>query len=216
MITELCSLADKYGSDKGPKGHNYTPIYHELMCSSKETTRIVVEIGVLNGASIRMWLDYFPGATVFAIDIDHKALSRLVSSRFPGSERVVPILGSQEDPNTWRNIPNNVDFIIDDGSHIPEHQMKTLENNFCILTSHGMWIIEDTHCNFHELFNGTYTGDDRIYPWLRQRIIAQQMVPDGMGTGDFYKAKDVAKPDTLTGMIYGIRSYKSLIMMEKA
>lgn len=65
-MTTLCELAAKHGTDK--LKHGYTPLYHELFTPHRDQQFSLVEIGVLNGASIRMWRDYFPEATIYAVD----------------------------------------------------------------------------------------------------------------------------------------------------
>jgi len=215
MTTPLCTLAKQYGSDKGPDFHNYTPMYYEIMCGMNYQVKKVLEVGVGKGPSIQMWLDFFPTATVYALDFSQKALDDLMKCDNPGIKRVVPLLGDQKDPNLWNLVGDDFDFIIDDGSHVPEDQITTFTNNFHKVRSHGFWIIEDTHCNYHPAFNGTFLGDDRLYPWLSSRLRAQQMYPSW--DGDFYK--EILKCETtdpLTKMIFGVRCYKSLIMFEKA
>lgn len=58
-MTPLCELANKYGTDKGPKFHWYTPAYHAILGPRREEFEEVLELGVLEGGSLRMWRDYF-------------------------------------------------------------------------------------------------------------------------------------------------------------
>lgn len=206
--TPLCELAEKYGSDKGPSTHNYTPVYYDLMCGTQESTNKVLEIGVLKGASIKMWVDFFPKAHVYGIDIDRKALA------LPLGQRFIPIHGDQANEDTWSMAGGDFDYIVDDGSHIPEHRVYTFEENFWRVRLGGYWIIEDTHCMFHTEFNPSL--DTFLYKWFFQRIMNQQM--GGVEAGNFYKAANTfgKNVDPLTQKIYGIRSYKSIIMVEKA
>ena len=72
---DLNALAQKYGTDKTNKDHSYKgvtylDIYHRYMSSKRLEVKTFIEIGVKNGASLRMWKDYFPNATIYGIDID--------------------------------------------------------------------------------------------------------------------------------------------------
>src|SRR5215203_706034 len=67
-MTYLCDLAEKYGTDKGPSGHNYTPYYEEYLQHRRFRALTLLELGVWKGASLRMWRDYFPSATIVGID----------------------------------------------------------------------------------------------------------------------------------------------------
>ena len=67
----LTKLAQVYETDKWGV-HAYTPYYHELFNSKRNWVYNLLEIGVLNGASLRMWRDFFPNAQILGIDIEHK------------------------------------------------------------------------------------------------------------------------------------------------
>jgi len=61
-MNELKALADKYGSDKGSLKHNYTEHYFKYFEPIRHRPLNILEIGVDKGASIEMWLDFFPSA----------------------------------------------------------------------------------------------------------------------------------------------------------
>ena len=61
---ELGALATKYGTDKGPKYHNYTETYEYFFRPVKETARNICEIGIEEGASLKMWEGYFRRASI--------------------------------------------------------------------------------------------------------------------------------------------------------
>src|SRR3990167_11232762 len=68
--TPLCELALKYRSDKCPKRgkHTYTPYYYNLFKNKKNSVKKVLEIGILHGASLLMWRDFFPNAKIYGAD----------------------------------------------------------------------------------------------------------------------------------------------------
>lgn len=116
----------------------------------------ILEIGVFGGGSIELWLKYFGENTeVIGIDIDQ----RCSTYKYEGNAKI--IIGDQGDPNFWNNFfaeNNNFDIIIDDGSHIFEHQILTLQKSFPHLKDGGVYVCEDTHTS--------YCGNSWSYPGL--------------------------------------------------
>jgi len=64
----LEQLADHSRTDKNTV-HSYLPLYQNLLISRKESAKNVLEIGIWNGGSIKLWNDFFPNATVYGLDI---------------------------------------------------------------------------------------------------------------------------------------------------
>ena len=113
------------------------------------------------------------------------------------------IIGDSTKEETWRKIPYNFDYLIDDGDHHPHSQIKTFELGFPHLKSGGYYVIEDTHTNFEQRYTG---GIDIIYKWVFDMIIRQQTPGYNYG-GDFYKCRHAI--DGLAKDIY-VRVLKSL------
>lgn len=121
----LTYLAKKYKSDKWGS-HFYTPHYETHFKKFKFKSISLLEIGVggyedpfAGGSSLRMWKKYFPFGKIYSLDIFDKS---------PQEERRIKIFkGSQVDENLLLSICDEIDeidLIIDDGSHINEHVIK--------------------------------------------------------------------------------------------
>jgi hypothetical protein len=112
---------------------------------------------------------------------------------------------------TWKQVPNDLDVIIDDGSHHPDSQIETFTYGFSHLHIGGLYFIEDLHCNFEEKYTG---GHDIIFKWLFDLIMNQQKAVGGDFPGNFHVTKnnmnDIAK------QIYSYHFYKSVVCFEKA
>ena len=116
-MNELTRLADKYGSDKGSLKHNYTDQYYEYLKEFKEKQVVLLEIGVDKGASIEMWLEFFPKAYVVGMDIldcpeglkKHKRYKHLKCSQIDSGGLV------EMPPDYCLHI--GCCIVIDDGSH---------------------------------------------------------------------------------------------------
>jgi hypothetical protein len=150
-MTELCELAIKYGADKAPQiMHSYTPIYYELF-KNKRAIKKVLEIGIgfpelmsfvpnyTIGASLYMWRDFFPEATIYSADIRKDILIN--------EDRIKSFYVDQSDEGSLNHLVEEMgkdfDLIIDDGSHVATHQILTAKILNRCLTKDGIYIIED-------------------------------------------------------------------------
>lgn len=138
----LDELAIKHKSDKSSRFHNYAVKYDKIL--SRELTS-VLEIGVAQGQSLRMWTDYFPKATIHGADIS-KASESCVSY----SNRIRFHLLDQRDRAQLKNMEqfSPFDLIIDDGNHFWMEQILTFETLFPYVKSGGIYIVEDTTTSY--------------------------------------------------------------------
>ena len=73
-MNNLDYLARKYGTDKRTNNpgeklyHGYTVLYQSLFENMRNSCKNLLEIGVREGWSHKMWHDYFPKATIYGID----------------------------------------------------------------------------------------------------------------------------------------------------
>jgi beta-1,4-mannosyl-glycoprotein beta-1,4-N-acetylglucosaminyltransferase len=135
-----------YGTDKATY-HNFLNFYESKIGHLKNEKIKLLEIGFLNGNSIKTWLDYFPNGEIYCIDI--------VDIDFT-HERFHFIKISQDDKNLVELYDNEFfDIIIDDGSHMTSHQFKSLEYLWSKLKYSGIYIIEDLHTSFRSEYIDT-------------------------------------------------------------
>ena len=134
-------LGQKYGTDKVSQ-HGYHFFYPRFLEPLRDQEFTMLEIGYHEGASTRMWQEYFPHARVFAMDVK-------ASGSFDGHD---VIQGDQSKIEDLQRVAARVGpckFIIDDGSHHPVHQFETFNYLFStLLEPGGVYIIEDVECNY--------------------------------------------------------------------
>lgn len=132
----LSELGKKYNTDKYYL-HNFCDFYERNL---KKDIKILWEIGILDGASLRMWSEYYPNAKITGFDIDDK-------SQLDFESKVETVILDQSDIYQLTDLSKtkDVDIIIDDGSHIIRHQIMTFEVLFDSLKSGGQYVIEDLH-----------------------------------------------------------------------
>lgn len=121
--------------------HRYTAEYERLIFSKLRPRRIV-EFGVLEGSSIVALSDRFPAAEIIGIDI------LPVQSGWPQSDRIRYLQVDQAERESIAAIFRRVgacDLVIEDGSHIPQHQATCLVESWPHITSGGWYIVEDIH-----------------------------------------------------------------------
>ena len=144
LMTELEELAELYYSkgDYTRKGSTYLGSYARLMNERRFDKLRILELGVFSGASLLIWRDYLPNATIVGIDISEPP------ERILNLDRIHFIQGSQDDPEILRKAANLVggqfDIIIDDASHIGYLTTRSLHYLFPLYLVPGGWyIIED-------------------------------------------------------------------------
>ena len=141
-LTCICKKYENY-TDKGPTGsyyikHNYTEIYGDLLRYYKNRKNNILEVGIRQGGSLKMWEEYFQNSTIFGIDITLSAIK-------VDLDNCKIFKGDAYDRNVVKKYFNNVKFdvILDDGSHKVGDQIKFLNLYSDLLTDDGILIIED-------------------------------------------------------------------------
>jgi hypothetical protein len=121
----------------GDKGtlHSYIEIYEEHM--NKKQDIDILEIGVQKGHSIRMWQDYFINSNVYGIDI---TLDNVI---YDGLNNVYVCDATSESQINEIFLDKKFDYVVDDGSHLIEHQIKSLEILWEKIKPGGKYFIED-------------------------------------------------------------------------
>ena len=179
--TPLCRLAHVYGSDKCPRiSHTYTPLYHALLRGRHVKNMLEIGIGTAPvmkhiigetyrpGASLRMWRDYFPYATIYGCDIDRSVLFE--------EERIKTFWVDQSSTRDLETCVPDIqyDLILDDGSHMLEHMKTSFRALWSKVVPGGFYVIEDindymveplkdmAHESVLKVHRGTVDGDGFI------------------------------------------------------
>ena len=134
----LNELFNQYQSttDKNKDGiHFYGPTYDKLLSPFKTSNINILVIGVsqYGGGDVRSYLDYFDNALIWGID------NHPLDIKHP---RFNFIIGDAYDSRTVLK-DKQFHIIIDDCLHTGEKQCKALELYLPLLTSDGIYIIED-------------------------------------------------------------------------
>jgi len=139
---------DKCGS------HSYTPYYYELL--KDRVVRTLLEVGIgypdlmrgiaggdyQTGASLHMWKEFFPEAMIYGCDIEPQCMMDEDRIRTFVVDETKP----EELDRMMAAIGEPLDVIIDDGSHITEHQIATARHLLPYVKQGGVYVVEDVQC----------------------------------------------------------------------
>jgi hypothetical protein len=161
-VTSFAELCDRYpGTDKDGTGdhalHTYGSTYEALLGPRRDRVRNVLEVGVRDGCSLKVWRDYFPDAEIFGIDNGKEK-----GVWAPDCDRINVYYADSFKPETLYAVGRRFgpfDLIVDDGCHLIEAQIATFAALKPFVAADGVYVVEDlegiTHAEkFVSLFGG--------------------------------------------------------------
>ena len=148
--SEIFLEHEKYSCQKWS---SYPCIYDKIFSETIKLNKPInfLEIGVCNGGSLQIWKEYLPaGSQIHGIDINPKC------SELKFSENIHFHLGDATDKIFIDNLFKDIvfDIILDDGSHINKHVVKSFELLFPKLSPGGKYIVEDLHTSYYRKYGG--------------------------------------------------------------
>lgn len=146
---KLNDLGLKYGTDKASNNHNFLDFYEKNL---PKNPKRLLEMGSYEGASLKMWRDFYPHAEIVGVDIrEPNGISGVTEYKINSRDLwALAKLGT-------------FDIIIDDGSHMQLDQqvfmLFALEN---MLNEGGVFIMEDLHCSYWDIMKdgSKYTTEE--------------------------------------------------------
>lgn len=148
----LDEIGLKTNTDKASIFHNFLNFYEQQLTLDRSSQLKILEIGVYDGASLAMWSDYYYNSHVIGVDINPDCL------KYRGERKEV-VIADQSNIDHLSKIVYEYgpfDLIVDDGSHIWDHQITTLQYLFPSVRSGGFYILEDIDTSY-----GSYIKDYR-------------------------------------------------------
>ena len=135
-----------------PQGHKWThyfEIYQAIFDSRRDKPMRVLEIGVLHGASLRLWKSYFQHAETCLVGVDIDP----ACAKYDAPAHGIHVrIGSQADSEFLAGVVEEFgpfDLIIDDGSHHSTHMIKSFNCLYAAgLKNDGIYFVEDLHANY--------------------------------------------------------------------
>lgn len=183
------------------KWWHYFEVYEKHFSALRNKSPRVLEIGVWNGGSTKMWSDYFgPGSLIIGLDND----PRCAGLQEPG---ISIEIGSQDDREFLQQIAKKYgpfDIIIDDGGHLMHQQIISLETLFPYLKEGGVYLCEDTHTSYWPAYNGGLNVSDSFTNYCKR-------LTDRLN----YQYSDEFPEDYWAHTIWSMHFYDSIIILDK-
>lgn len=159
--SELCELGKKYDTDKSSQRNNvtdyrhchpYTLFYDGLFKNKKDETLKIAELGILDGASLLMWQEYFANSKIYGFDYDTNLINNF-KQEF-NNNRInlfnIDVRNKYSIEKTFSELNILYDIIIEDTTHQFEDQINVIENTYKYLKPGGILIIEDIFKSYNE------------------------------------------------------------------
>lgn len=158
----MTDLGDNYlrnnqMTDKSLNGFvpEYSKMAERLGCAAH-----VLELGVREGDSLRMWQRFFPEGVIVGVDNDAEG-----KAAWPAG--TVQIHMGQDDPKVGTLAvaasPGGYDLIVDDASHVGELTERSFNILWPQVKADGYYVIEDFHLGYQPEWSHWHeTGDSML------------------------------------------------------
>lgn len=186
------------------KWDHYFEIYDRHFSNFRNKKITVLEIGIAQGGSLKMWKNYFGDqATIIGVDIDPRC------KQFE-EENVQVYTGSQEDRIFLRKLASmipKVDILIDDGGHMMQQQIVTFEELYAHVKEDGVYLCEDLHTSYWGSFGGGYKRENTFIEYSKNFI-------DNLNAWHSQDNDQLSVSD-FTKTTYALHYYDSVLVIEK-
>lgn len=159
--SELCKIGQKYDTDKSSQRNNvnnirhchpYTLFYDGLFKNRRSDRLKIAELGILDGASLLMWREYFSNSEIYGFEYNNNLINNFKNNF--NTDRItlsnIDVTNKESILNSFNNLNECYDIIIDDTTHMFEDQIRIIENTYKFLKPGGIMIIEDIFKSYNE------------------------------------------------------------------
>tara|TARA_R110002020_G_scaffold78506_2_gene197407 strand:- start:3810 stop:4535 length:726 start_codon:yes stop_codon:yes gene_type:complete len=167
---ELVQIATKYNSTKitDPECVQYCHFYDRHLSHLRDKAVKILEIGVKDGDSLKMWKDYFRQGEVCGLEFNPEPLKGF------SEDRVKVYIGDQTDLSLLEKISEEsgpFDIILDDASHVVDHQIISFEYLFKnSLKEGGLYIVEDLGTSYWPKWGGALRKPTTAIEYLKSLV----------------------------------------------
>jgi hypothetical protein len=146
---------------------HYFNIYERHFSRFRNTSPVMLEIGVFGGGSLEMWKEYLgAGAQILGLDINPECKKHEQAS-------IEVFIGSQDDPAVIQRILKKyprIDIVLDDGSHINNHMISSFELLYEQIQPNGVYMVEDAHTCYWEQYGGGLRRPGSFIEYTKNKI----------------------------------------------
>ena len=151
MRPSLNELFEKYkgntcfdGTDKTTThsyGDTYTSVFNQITSDAPS----ILEIGIAGGFGIQVYSEYFPKGIIYGMD-----MCDAVKPHIKKLPNVKLHFGDATQQSTVNHFGVLYDLIIEDASHLPEHQIQHFADFCKLVKPGGYYVMEDLDQNHFE------------------------------------------------------------------
>tara|TARA_Y100001958_G_C21175785_1_gene506630 strand:+ start:79 stop:903 length:825 start_codon:yes stop_codon:yes gene_type:complete len=147
--TELCKIGAKFGTDKSPYNtqgarHSYTAIYDFLFSTLRNNKMNIGEIGIAKNSGIKTFREYFKFSKIYGFEFDQKLLKNAKKDNLAKTKYFhIDVSNKDNIFQTFKSTNQKFKIIIDDSTHMFDHQINIVKNVYSFIESGGYLIIED-------------------------------------------------------------------------
>lgn len=182
---------------------HYFDVYDFWFKKYRNRPVVILEVGVFQGGSLRMWREYFgKEAEIYAIDVNP------VCKQFEGEGTKI-FIGSQEDRNFLRSVKSQIpkiDILIDDGGHTMNQQIVTFEEMFDHVDENGLYLCEDLHTSYWKVYGGGYKKKGSFIEYSKDLI-------DRLNA--WHIKDNTLQVNNFTRSTYSLHYYDSILLIQK-
>ena len=132
------------------KHKKYFEVYDQIFSKYRNKNITFVEIGVLNGGSLKLWKKFFGDQSrIIGIDLNPEC------KKFE-EDGIEIFIGDQSNEVFWNNFYKEVgkiDILLDDGGHTNIQQVITTVKSINNINDGGILVVEDTHTSYMKEFS---------------------------------------------------------------
>ena len=112
----------------------------------------IAELGILDGASLCMWQEYFTNAEIYGFEYNEQLINNFKENF--DNDRItlsnIDVTNKESIENSFSELNVLYDIIVEDTTHQFEDQIRVIENTYQYLKPGGMMIIEDIYKSYDE------------------------------------------------------------------
>ncbi|KAF0654892.1 hypothetical protein L107_00195 [Cyanobium sp. Copco_Reservoir_LC18] len=162
--------AGQFSSTDKIFAHHYEHTYARHLERFRDQQNLgVLEIGYGSGCGVKFWTTVFPGCHLYCFDRDVELIDNVNNTVIKVDQSDLGSLEAGID-----KISRQISIIVDDGSHMPAHQLTSLTFLFeGLLAQGGVYIIEDIETSYWR--RGSIYGYSVAYglhdPWSTIEVL---------------------------------------------
>lgn len=149
--TVLCKLGNKFKTNKSGlnlDGHRsgYTSFYNLIFTNLINKKCSIAEIGIEKNASTKMWRSFFKRAKIDCFELDRYKIRLALKHKLKNVKyHFIDVNNRSIIKSQFKKTKKKYDIIIDDSTHLFQHQINIILSTHQFLKSGGILIIEDIY-----------------------------------------------------------------------